>query len=332
LEAAFVIISRTPFRISFFGGGTDYPEYFEKYGPGAVLATAIDKSIFISASRFNPELFDYKLRIAYSKVELVKELEEMEHTPFREILKFHGLRSGLEFSLHADLPSFSGTGSSSSFVVGLLRTIWGLLGIVGGNHRLAECAIDVERTTLRESVGYQDQITASHGGLNVVRFGGHEQFSIHPLNLSDDLIRNFESHLLFVYTGVRRRASDIAAKQIDKIGDNLSTLRELYECVDVGAAALRGGEFYQFGTLMHQTWIRKKTLDDGISSGKIDEFYETAIRHGAWGGKLLGAGGGGFLLFIVPPEKRASVVAALPGCPEVPIRINAKGSEIIYRA
>ena len=189
-----MIVSRTPFRISFFGGGTDYPEYFEHHGPGAVLATAIDKSLFISMTRFNSALFDYKIRLAYSKVECVPSVEQIEHGPFRQILQYHGIDAGAEFSLHADLPSFSGTGSSSSFVVGLLKTLWTEMGGSHSTQDLAKQSIRIERDILKESVGCQDQILAAYGGFNVVQFEKGMSFAVYPLNLTAERIRELEAH------------------------------------------------------------------------------------------------------------------------------------------
>lgn len=325
-----MIVTRTPFRVSFFGGGTDYPEFFERHG-GAVLATAIDKSLFFNATKFYSDLFDYSLRLAYSKVECAKSLDEIEHRPFREILRSKGITRDAEISLAAELPSFSGTGSSSSFVVGLLNTLAAFQGTFVRPMDLAYQAIEIERNVLNENVGCQDQVLAAIGGFSVVEFRRLDDIVVHRLPISSADIREFESWLLMVYTGLRRRASEQAAKQIDRIDLNTDRLLRMRTMVDESYECLVGRrDFAAFGQLLGDSWKLKRELEDTISNPTIDRLYDLAIEAGACGGKLLGAGGGGFLLFVVPPERRAAVLDRLQNHCEIPFRIDAAGSQVIF--
>ena len=325
-----MIVTRTPFRISFFGGGTDYPEHFERHG-GAVLATAIDKSLFLSVTKFYSELFDYSIRLAYSKVECAKTIDDVEHVPFREILRHHGITRDTEVSIAAELPSFSGTGSSSSFVVGLINTLAAYQGRFVRPMDLAYQAIEIERNLLHEHVGCQDQVLAAMGGFSLVEFRRIDDITVHRLPLVAGDIRELERHLLLVFTGLRRRASEHAAKQIARIESNVDRLRRMRQMVDEAYESLVGARSLErFGHLLGTSWQIKRELEDSISNDVIDRLYQAAIDAGAWGGKLLGAGGGGFLLFMVPPEKRPAVLASLNGLQEIPIKIDAAGSQVIF--
>lgn len=325
-----MIVTRTPFRISFFGGGTDYPEYFERHG-GAVLATAIDKSLFLSVTKFYSELFDYSIRLAYSKVECARSLDEIEHTPFREILRHQGITRDTEVSIAAELPSFSGTGSSSSFVVGLLNTLAAYQGKFVRPMDLAYQAIEIERNVLKEHVGCQDQVLAAVGGLSLVEFRRIDDIVVHRLPISASEIRELERHLLLVFTGLRRRASVHAEKQIARVDINVDRLKRMRRMVDDAYEALVGShDLQEVGRLLGESWNVKRELEVSISNDVIDKLYQSAIDAGAWGGKLLGAGGGGFLLFIVPPDKRSDVLSSLHGQKEIPIHIDAAGSQVIF--
>ena len=325
-----MIVTRTPFRISFFGGGTDYPEYFEKHG-GAVLATAIDKSLFLSVTKFYSELFDYSIRLAYSKVECAKSLDEVEHIPFREILKHQGVTRDTEVSIAAELPSFSGTGSSSSFVVGLLNSLAAYQGRFVKPMDLAYQAIDIERNVLKEHVGCQDQVLAAIGGFSLVEFRRVDDIIVHRLPLTSADIRNLEEHLLLVFTGLRRRASEHAVKQIARVEINVERLKQMRAMVDEAYECLVGTRSLElFGRLLGKSWQIKRELEGSISNSTIDTLYQNGINAGAWGGKLLGAGGGGFLLFVVPPDKREAVLKGLAGQKEIPIQIDAAGSQVIF--
>jgi D-glycero-alpha-D-manno-heptose-7-phosphate kinase len=325
-----VIITKTPFRISFFGGGTDYPEYFERHG-GAVLATAIDKSTYLSATHFYSRLFDYSIRIAYRKVECVRGLDEIEHGPFRECLRWAGISENIEVDTAADLPAFSGLGSSSSFVVGLLNTLTAFQGLRLRPIDLAYRAIDIERNVLKEAVGCQDQTVAAVGGFNLIEFRRTDDIVVHRVPLGAERLRELEAHLLMVFTGLKRRAADQAAQQIERIPDNRHRLQRMRALVDEGYDLLmRTSALAEFGALVHEAWTLKGELSDRVSNRTIAEIYEAGRSAGAWGGKLLGAGGGGFILFIVPPERRAAVLNRLAHLEEVPVQLNAPGSHVIY--
>jgi D-glycero-alpha-D-manno-heptose-7-phosphate kinase len=325
-----MIITQTPLRISFLGGGTDYPEYFEKYG-GAVLGTAVDKSAFFSMSRFYSEMFDYSLRIAYRKVECVSSVDEIEHAPFRECLRWAGVTQDIEINHAAELPAFTGLGSSSSFVVGLLNTVYAFRRRLVPRLDLAYQAIEIERKVLKESVGCQDQSFAAVGGFNVIEFRSMGNFVVHRIPLTTRRLEEFEDHLIVFFTGIKRKAEDLAARQVKSVSQNRHHLAEMRRLVDEGYDILAGDEnLSAFGELLHRSWQLKKRLDPAISSSDIDTMYRTGLDAGALGGKLLGAGGGGFLLFFVPPERRASVELQLKHLPRVDFRVNAPGSQIIH--
>lgn len=325
-----MIITRTPFRISFFGGGTDYPEYFTRYG-GAVLGTAIDKFGYISVTHFYSRLFDYSIRFAYRQVECVKRLDEIQHAPFRECLRWCGISDSIEVNYVAELPSFSGLGTSSSFIVGLLNALYAFQGRYIQPMDLAYQAIKIEREVLKEAVGCQDQVFAAVGGFNLIEFRAMEDIVVHRVPLSRERLHEFEEHLLVLDTGIRRRASEIAANQIRKVDANRQQLKQMRKMVDEGYAILTGsGDLAKFGLLLHRAWCLKRTLDDSVSNDVIDNIYEQGRRAGALGGKLLGAGGGGFILFFVPPEKKQAVRESLGHLVEIPVRVNAPGSCIIH--
>jgi len=325
-----LIITQTPFRISFFGGGTDYPGYFETHG-GAVLGTAIHHSAFHSVSRFYSELFDYSIRIAYRQVECVRSLDQIQHAPFRECLRRCGIERDVEINYSGELPSFSGLGSSSSFVVGLLNALYAF-----GNRSLrpldlAREAIEIEQDVLRESVGCQDQVFAAVGGFNVIEFRPRREIVVNRIPLSPSRMDEFERHMLVLHTGIKRRAEDLAAAQVRRIGDNTGRLHRMREMVDEGYSILTSdSDLARFGSLLNQSWRLKSELDAGIGANGIQAMYEEGMAAGATGGKLLGAGGGGCLLFFVAPDKRAAVRQRLSRLTEIPIRINAPGSHIIH--
>lgn len=325
-----MIIAKTPFRISFFGGGTDYPEYFQKYG-GAVLGTAVDKFAYVAVTSFYSRLFDYCIRIAYRDVECVKSVDEIRHAPFRECLRWCGISSDIEVNYTAELPSFSGLGTSSSFVVGLLCALYAFQSRAVRAMDLAHEAIEIEREVLKDSVGCQDQTFAAVGGFNVIEFRGKRDFVVHRIPLSAERMSEFEQHLLILDTGIRRRAAHIAARQIDKVEANTDRLKRMREMVDEGYDILTdGGDLARFGSLLDEAWSLKSSLDDLVSSDVIASIYEEGREAGALGGKLLGAGGGGFVLFFVPPHRRKAVRERLRHLEEIPVKVNAPGSHIIY--
>jgi len=325
-----VIISKTPFRVSFFGGGTDYPEYFLKHG-GSVLGTAIHEYAYVAAHRFHSRLFDYAIRLAYRQVECVKGLEDIDHAPFRECLRWVGVSGDIELNYAADMPSFSGLGSSSSFVVGVLNALYAYQGKAVRPLELAYQAVELEREVLREAVGCQDQVFAAVGGLNLIEFRSTREIIVHRLPLSQERLKSLEQCLVLVFTGLRRRAHEMAQSQISRIGLNLDRLRTIREMVDEGYDILTGtGELTRFGELLHRAWRVKSELDPSISNSTVHSIYERGLAAGALGGKLLGAGGGGFLLFFVPPDRLPNLHRELSDLEILSVRIGAPGSHIIH--
>jgi D-glycero-alpha-D-manno-heptose-7-phosphate kinase len=325
-----MIITQTPLRVSFLGGGTDYPEYIVRQG-GAVLGTAVDKSAFFSVSHFYSKLFDYSIRIAYRQVECVRSLDEIRHAPFRECLRWTGATKDIEVNLATELPAFTGLGSSSSFVVGLLNSIYTFQGKAIEPLELAYEAIHVEREVLGESVGCQDQTLAAVGGFNLIEFRAMDDFVVHPVPFRRQRLQEFEDHLLVFFTGIKRRAEELSARQISRVDLNLQRLATLRAMVDEGYDVLTGqGSLTAFGGLLDKAWGLKRDLDQAISNDTIDEIYRAGIEAGALGGKLLGAGGGGFLLFFVPPERKAAVRQRLEHLQEVDFRTAAPGTHAIH--
>jgi D-glycero-alpha-D-manno-heptose-7-phosphate kinase len=327
-----MIITQTPFRVSFFGGGTDYPRYFEANGGGAVLGTAIDHSAYLSVAHFYSRLFDYSLRIAYRKVECVRGVDEIQHVPFRECLRHCGVSTDVEINYTGELPSSSGLGTSSSFVVGLLNALYAFQGRVRRPIDLAVEAILLEQDVLKESVGCQDQVFAAVGGLKLLEFRTREDIVVHAVPLSPDRLRLFEDHLLLLHTGIKRpRASDVAASYIHRLGEHRGTLLRMRRIVDEGYQALTGSaSFTRFGELLDETWKLKRSLDPFISNPDTEAIYNQGREAGAIGGKLLGVGGGGCMLFVVPPERRGTIRSSLPHLEEIPVLINSPGSHIIH--
>lgn len=325
-----MIISRTPVRISFFGGGTDYPEYFLKEG-GAVLATAIDKFCYVTASPFLSHLFDYSIRLSYRKVELACNPREIEHGVFRECLKLCGLSKDVELHTMADLPAFTGLGSSSTFTVSLLHALHSFKGEFVSALDLAREAIHVERNILHENVGCQDQVLAAVGGFNVVEFRAERDFEVTRVPLSPARLAELEQQLILVFTGITRKASDVVAKQLKRVGSNTATLRSMRAMVYQARDLLTSRRpLSEFGELLHEAWLAKRSLDTGVSSGEIDALYERGRKAGAIGGKLLGAGGGGFMLFFAPPKSRARLRKTFGDRQMLEVKLNAPGSQIIF--
>jgi len=324
-----MIISRTPFRISFFGGGTDYPAWYRDNG-GAVLSTTIDKYCHISC-RYLPPFFEHRHRIVYSKFEHVNAIDEIAHPAVREVFRFMDVRDGLEIHHDGDLPARSGLGSSSSFTVGLLHALYALKGRMVGKRRLALEAIHIEQEMIRENVGSQDQAIAAFGGLNRIEFGGEYHIEVRPITIRADRLRLFQDHLMLFFTGFSRIASEVAVDTIRRIPDRREELRSLRDMVDEATGILNGdGPLDDLGRLLDQGWKLKRSLSENISTSRIDEIYDTARKAGAVGGKLLGAGGGGFMLFFVHPDARKRVREALKSLLHVPFRFEFLGSQIIY--
>jgi D-glycero-alpha-D-manno-heptose-7-phosphate kinase len=325
-----MIISRAPLRISFLGGGTDYPEYFLREG-GAVLATAIDKYSYVTASPFQSHLFDYGLRISYRKVELVKNINEIEHNVYRECLRLCKLERDLELHNVADLPAFTGLGSSSTFTVSLLQALHSFKGEYRTPEQLAYEAIYVERNLLHDNVGCQDQTLAAFGRLNLIEFRAEDDILVHRVPLSPARLQEFEQHLFIIFTGITRKAADVVTKQLARVNENRKTLQKMRAMVDKGWNILTSDKsLYEFGKLLDQTWQAKRSLDGGVSNGEIDRLYELGRSTGALGGKLLGAGGGGFLLFFAPPEAHGRLQHVFGAYHNLCMHIDAPGSEIIF--
>jgi len=325
-----MIITRAPLRMSFFGGGTDYPEHFRKSG-GAVLATTIDKYSYVTASRFHSPLFDYRVRLSYRENELVQNVSQIRHNVFRACLTYLGLSGDIELHTVADLPSFTGLGSSSSFTVALLQALHAFRGEFRTPAELAREAIHVEREILREAVGCQDQVLAAFGGFNLVEFSRDEQFVVRRVPVPGPRLAEFERHLFIVFTGIKRSAPEVASQQLRRIPENVSTLAAMHAMVEHAWDILTGGSnLEQFGILLHEAWIAKRSLDGGVSNPTIDGLYERGRAAGAIGGKLLGAGGGGFILFFVPPKLQGQVRAVFSPDHVLDVRLNSPGSQVIF--
>ena len=325
-----MIISRAPVRISFFGGGTDYPEYFREHG-GAVLATAIDKFSYVTVSPFLSHLFDYSIRISYRQAELVKSVNDIQHNVYRECLKLCGLEKDVELHNLADLPAFTGLGSSSAFTVSLLHALHSFKGQFLRPMELAYETIHLERHVLKDNVGCQDQVLAAVGGLNLIEFRTETDIAVRRVPISPVRMAELERHLFIVFTGIRRKASEVVARQLQRVAANGEVLRSMHQMVQEGYDILTQNRPWQeFGELLHQAWLAKRNLDTEVSATEIDRMYERGLEAGAWGGKLLGAGGGGFLLLFAAPERHAKLRAAFDSQQVLPVRINAPGSQIIY--
>lgn len=325
-----MIVTQTPLRISFLGGGTDYPEYFRRHG-GLVLGTAIDCYSNFIVSRLNSDLLDYRIRIVHSQAECVDRLDDITHGPARECLRRCNVDRDIQVIHSADLPAFTGLGSSSSFVVGLLRSLHAFRNQTIAPLNLAYQAIDIERNALGESVGCQDQTFAAVGGFNLIEFKDLDDFAVHSVPLSTARRQEIEKHLLLFYSGIRRRSEHFAARQVMNVLLNQDKLGEMKRLAEEGFKLLSGsGSLSGFGELLDRAWLLKRNLADGISNDHIDQIYKTAMDAGAFGGKLLGAGGGGFILLLVPPERRAAVKASLSHLIEVDFSLDAPGSRVIH--
>jgi len=323
-----MIISRTPFRISFFGGGTDYPNWFNN-NKGAVLATTIDKYCYITC-RYLPPFFDHKSRIIYSKMEHVHGIDDIDHPAVREVLRYLKIQKGIEIHHDGDLPARTGLGSSSSFTVGLLNSLYALKGIMPTKARLAEEAIHIEQKMCKENVGCQDQTLAAYGGFNYIEFGGEPHLRVRRVTISDQKIKNLEKHMMLYFTGFSRTASEIAGHQIKNIPNKKKELNQMYQMVQEALHLLNGKDLKKFGFLLNESWKIKRELSEKISTTHIDDIYETARRAGATGGKLLGAGGGGFILFFAPPSAQKKIKERLKKLLLVPFKFENLGTQIIF--
>lgn len=326
-----MIIAQTPFRISFFGGGTDYPSWYLEHG-GAVLSATIDKYCYVTC-RYFPPFFDCKHRVVWSKIETVGGLDEIQHPLVRGALTELGFDDsrGVEVHYQGDLPARTGMGSSSSFAVGLVKALHGLQGRMTERHDLALEAIRLEQDVLNETVGSQDQVAAAYGGLNRIEFGQDGNIRVEPLILPKTRVEELESHLMLFYTGTSRLASEIAKTVVANLPKHKEDLSRMRLMVDEAVNVLAGGgPIVAFGRLLNETWEIKRGLSPQVSNPVIDGIYDKARAAGAIGGKLLGAGESGFMLFFVPPERRADVKWALIDLLNVPFRFSWNGSTIIH--
>jgi D-glycero-alpha-D-manno-heptose-7-phosphate kinase len=324
-----MIISRTPFRVSFFGGGTDYPAWYRENG-GAVLATTIDKYCYISC-RYLPPFFEHRYRIVYSKIENVKEISEIQHPSVRAVLQWLKCTEGVEIHHDGDLPARSGLGSSSSFTVGLINTMMALSGRHISKEENAKLAIHIEQNVINENVGSQDQISAAFGGFNTIEFDRQDSFRVMPLILPGQRLKELESHLMLFFTGFSRTASEIAKSKIENIPKKTTEIRRMHEMVQEAVSILRGDHhpITEFGKLLDQGWRYKRSLSPAVSTRQIDDIYEAACDAGAIGGKILGAGGGGFLLLFVKPEQQQQVRERLGSLVHVPFSFENSGTKIV---
>ena len=324
-----MIISKTPFRISFFGGGTDYPEWYHENG-GSVLATTIDKYCYISC-RHLPPFFEHKHRIVYSKIESVKTTEEIQHPVVRAVLSNLSITDGLEIHHDADLPARSGLGSSSSFTVGLINVLNALKGLQISKQDLAKQATYIEQKVLKETVGSQDQVLAAFGGFNRIDFRPDDSFNISPVIINKDLVEQLQSHMLLFFTGLSRFSSDIARDKVSNFTNRFQELTQIKEMVDEGMSILQNPStpIMDLGKLMHESWKLKRSLSVKVSTPKIDEIYEAGIKAGATGGKVLGAGGGGFILFFAKPENHSKIRERLKSLVHVAFHFDDVGSKIV---
>jgi D-glycero-alpha-D-manno-heptose-7-phosphate kinase len=324
-----MIISRTPYRISFFGGGTDFPAWYRDHG-GAVLATTINKYCYITL-RYLPPFFEHRSRIVYSKIEMCQTLDEILHPSVREVLRYYGVPDGVEIHHDGDLPARSGLGTSSSFTVGLANAVAALLGRMPNKAQLARDSIYIEQERLRETVGCQDQVLAAYGGLNHVIFNSNGEISVRPMTLSRARVAELNSHLMLFFTGISRSSSEIAATYVQDIGKREGQLRRFGEMVEEGLGILTSGnDLVEFGRLLHEAWQAKQSLSPAVATPAVRDLYDAAVSAGAIGGKLTGAGGGGFLLLFVRPGDHARVRERLSKLTHVPFRFEFSGSQIIF--
>lgn len=322
-----MVITQTPFRMSFFGGGTDFPGFYEEYG-GSVISTTFDKYCFVTVSHL-PRFFDYKNQITYSRIEKTDTVDMIEHPAVREAMKYLDMHE-LRMVYEADLPARSGLGTSSSFAVGMLNAFYALKGKYADKMQLAKDAIYVERTLCKESGGVQDQIAASFGGLNRINFSS-EGFVVNPIIMSKERKKQLNDNLMLFFTGFSRFSSDIAKNQEKATRDKTNELKEMLLLVDEAEQVLTSkGDLNEFGRLLDHTWKLKRGITSKISNDSIDLLYRQAVEAGALGGKLLGAGGGGFLLFYVEKDKQAAVRETLKDLLYVPFEFENTGTRVLY--
>lgn len=326
-----MVITKTPFRISFFGGGTDYPAWVREHG-GAVISTTVDKYSYLHVLRL-PPYFPHKTRIAWSRIEEINDIDEIVHPSVRETLRFMQCDEGLSIHYNGDMPARAGMGSSSAFTVGLLHALYGLKGIQPDKKKLAEEAIHIEQNLIKENVGFQDQIAAAFGGFNKIEFLKDGGFTVTPVEISGERIEKLQDHMLLFFTGISRTASNVVSEQIKNIPNKTKELHIMRGMVDEALKIIkRDGDWLQdFGKLLNESWQLKRGLSSKISNEIIDEIYAKALKSGALGGKLLGAGGGGFLLIFAKPERHQKIKESLLKLIHIPFKFENQGTRIIYK-
>lgn len=327
-----MIIARTPYRISFFGGGTDYPEWYNK-NQGSVISTSINKYCYITI-RFLPNFFDYTHRLRYFLREEVNSIDEIKHPSIRETLRYLKIDAGIDLVHHGDLPAQSGVGSSSTFTVCLLHALHSLNGTLPSKYQLATEAINIEQNLIGEAVGSQDQTAAAFGGFNRIDFGGPRLLNVTPIIGVEKRLEELQSKLMLFFTGMTRSAETIAAEQIKETKQKVVELNEMVSLVDEAQRIItsKQSNLNSFGVLLGEQWKIKKQMSSKISNQKIDDIYNLGISSGAKGGKLLGAGSGGFIVFYVDEEFQSQVRSAMHGLLEIPVKFDYSGSQIVYHS
>ena len=324
-----MIITKTPYRVSFFGGGTDFPLWFRGHG-GRVISTSINKYCYITCRR-KPAFFPHKHRFVYSEIEDVNDISATRHPAIKGVLEWMDWTDGLEIHHDGDLPARSGLGSSSAFTVGLLQAMHRLKNKTLSANELAKQAIHVEQKVINEVVGCQDQIAVAYGGFNRIDFNPDETFSVAPISIDASRLGDLQNHLLLFFTGFSRFASDIESSKLVNFSQKSDSLKRMMDMVIEAEDLLKNNnrDLQQFGWMLQEAWEYKKSLSSNVSTSAIDEIYSRAIAAGALGGKILGAGGGGFILFFVPPEKQSAVRSSLAELIEVPFLFEQEGCSVV---
>ncbi len=329
--SSIMIISKTPVRVSFFGGGTDYPDYYKEFG-GAVLSTSIDKYIYVTVNKI-AGLLDHKYRIAYRKLELCNHVSEIEHPVVRAVIQYLNIEDGLEVNIVSDLPARTGIGSSSSFTVGLLHSFYAMLGKMVSKEQLAKEAIHIEQVVLQERVGVQDQLAAAYGGFNHMEFSAGKLL-VNPVIIMPERKLELQNNMMMFYTGINRFASEILKEQVQKTQEKKiqTELKDIYNMVEEGISIVNNPakSLDEFGRLLHRAWMAKRSLSSAISTDFLDGIYQRALGAGALGGKLLGAGGGGFFIFYIQQSKQAALLEALKDLHHIGFNFENDGTRIIY--
>lgn len=321
-----MIVTQTPIRISFLGGGTDFRQFFLRE-EGWVVSSAIDRYIFVIIK----QRFDRKIRVGYTRTELVDSIDELQHELVREALRKTGITSGVEISTMGDIPAAgSGMGSSSTVTVGLLNAMYHYLGEARDAETLARTACEIEIDVLGKPIGMQDQYIAAYGGQRFIRFGTDGRVTLESLRMDGTLRRRLGRNLMLFFTNVTRKSETVLEEQVQNIGERLDVLREMKRLALLARDALCAGEFDEFGFLLHRGWELKKQMAAQVTNGSIDAIYRAAIQAGALGGKITGAGGGGFLLLYCPPARQDDVRSALRSLPELPFGLEQDGSKVIF--